>query len=356
MRNKSSASLDPKINDKIVAFNDALVARLDNTNFYTEDAANNTFYLQDEYDEEDVDLNTTPTDKEYDDMILDDVPDSDDLTDELMDKYLGAELMFDVGSGSERRGRVVKRSRGLDGQAIGQAHSNPLFDTHQYVIEFSDGSTDEYLANVIAENMFAQVDNKGNQYQLLKEITDHRKDLSAVSISDGYYVVSKNGNRKPKTTTRGWELLVNWKDGSSDWVKLKDIKDLYPIEIAEYAVASRIAEEPAFNWWVKDVLRKRNRIISKVKSRYWKTTHKFGIQVPKTVDDALRLDEETGTNLWRKAIEKEMSKVSVAWKEHEGTGTPQDARQGRVADMIGFQEIKCHMIFDVKMDFTRKAR
>ena len=74
------------------------------------------------------------------------------------------------------------------------------------------------------------------------------------------------------------------------------------------------------------------------------------------MDDALRLDEETGTNLWRKAIEKEMSKVSVAWKEHEGTGTPQDAREGRVADMIGFQEIKCHMIFDVKMDFTRKAR
>ena len=24
--------------------------------------------------------------------------------------------------------------------------------------------------------------------------------------------------------------------------------------------------------------------------------------------------------------------------------------------MIGYQEIKCHLIFDVKMDFTRKAR
>jgi hypothetical protein len=27
-----------------------------------------------------------------------------------------------------------------------------------------------------------------------------------------------------------------------------------------------------------------------------------------------------------------------------------------VKDIIGFQEIGCHIIFDIKMDFTRKAR
>ena len=70
-------------------------------------------------------------------------------------------------------------------------------------------------------------------------------------------------------TTQGWELLVQWKDGSVSWEKLKDLKESNPVEVAEYAVANRIVEEPAFAWWVPHTLRKRNRIISKVKSQYW---------------------------------------------------------------------------------------
>ena len=36
--------------------------------------------------------------------------------------------------------------------------------------------------------------------------------------------------------------------------------------------------------------------------------------------------------------------------------TPDQVRSGNAPGLIGFQEIKCHMIFDVKIDFTRKAR
>jgi hypothetical protein len=79
------------------------------------------------------------------------------------------------------------------------------------------------------------------------------------------------------------------------------------IEIAKFVVVNHLVEEPAFKWWVPKVLRKRNRIISKVKSRYWKTTHKFGIQLPHSVEEALQIDEETGTDFWGKAINKEMS-------------------------------------------------
>jgi hypothetical protein len=37
-------------------------------------------------------------------------------------------------------------------------------------------------------------------------------------------------------------------------------KQPYPILVAEYAYANRIHEEPAFAWWVGDVVRKRDRI------------------------------------------------------------------------------------------------
>jgi hypothetical protein len=95
-------------------------------------------------------------------------------------------------------------------------------------------------------------------------------------MADGMYV-NKNGSKKPKTTTRGWELLIVWKDGSSSWVILKDLKESFPVQLTEYAARNKIAEEPDFVWWVAYTIRKRDRIILKVKSKYWKRTHKFGI-------------------------------------------------------------------------------
>ena len=50
-----------------------------------------------------------------------------------------------------------------------------------------------------------------------------------------------------------------------------------------------------------------------------------------------------------------MKKANVAYEEVEGC-TLEQVRSGQVEELLGFQEIKCHVIFDVKMDFTRKAR
>jgi hypothetical protein len=73
--------------------------------------------------------------------------------------------------------------------------------------------------------------------------------------------------------------------------------------------------------------------------------------VPKTVKEALAINGEMRTDFWRKAL----GKVKVAWKTADGV-TPEQAQTGKEPSLIGFQEIQCHVIFDVKMDFTRKAR
>lgn len=117
------------------------------------------------------------------------------------------------------------------------------------------------------------------------------------------------------------------------------------METAEYAVANKISMEPAFAWWARDVLQRQDRIIKKVKSRYWKRTHKYGIELPKTVAEALEIDRKTSTDFWAKAIDKEMRKVEMAFEFLEDDQIP-----------IGYKEIKCHLIFDIKMDLTRKAR
>ena len=49
-----------------------------------------------------------------------------------------------------------------------------------------------------------------------------------------------------------------------------------------------------------------------------------------------------------------MSKADCAYEAVEGI-TPEQARRSE-GELIGYQGIKCHLNFDVKMNFTRKAR
>jgi hypothetical protein len=109
-----------------------------------------------------------------------------------------------------------------------------------------DGLLMSYHANVIAENIFAKCDDKGGRrHAILDEIIDHKADKG--------FVNTKRGKKVPKKTTKGWKLLCHWKDGSTDWIKMKYVKDLNPIELAEYAVANRIQEEPAFFFYAYDL-------------------------------------------------------------------------------------------------------
>ncbi len=196
----------------------------------------------------------------------------------------------------------------------------------------------EYTANVIAESMYAQCDTEGRQHLLLDAIIDHRKGGHAVKKADMY--IQAGSNRQIRKTTKGWHLCVEWKDGTTTWEQLADLKESYPVQVAEYATARGIGDEPAFVWWVPYVLSKRDQIIAAVSKRYQKRTHKFGIRIPKDVEEAIKIDEENGNTLWQDAIAKEMGNVRVAFKILE---------DGEVVP-VGHQEIRCHLVFDVKME------
>ncbi len=152
------------------------------------------------------------------------------------------------------------------------------------------------------------------------------------------------------SSTIGWQVCCQWKDGSKSWENLADLKESHPLETAEYAVTQGIDHKPAFNWWVPHVLKKHGWIISLVCKRtthYLKSTHKFGIDMPKTVKEALDLDHKNGNTLRADAIAKEMKEICIAFNIlPDGHSAP-----------IGYQKIPYHMIFDLKMeDFRQKAR
>jgi hypothetical protein len=213
----------------------------------------------------------------------------------------------------------LRQNTDFDGKPIGVANSNPLLDTREYICEYPDGTLDTYHANTIAENLWSQCDSEGNEFMLYKEIIDHRKNDKAMSHDDGFIV--ENGVSKPKNTTAGWEILVEFTNGEIQWLPLKVVKESNPIELADYAVNNKIENEPAFKWCVPYTLRKRERIIKKVKAKYWRTSHKFGIRLPKNVEEALRIDAENNNTLWRDAIEKEMSKAKISYSAVEDAMT-----------------------------------
>jgi hypothetical protein len=112
-------------------------------------------------------------------------------------------------------------------------------------VEYPDGHKASLAANAIAENMFVQVDDEGNRRVMFDAITDHRTDGSEIKQQDAF-VHTRSGTQRRKETTRGWEILVQWKDGSTTWIALKDMKNSNPVQLAEYATQRRIAGEPAF--------------------------------------------------------------------------------------------------------------
>ena len=59
-------------------------------------------------------------------------------------------------------------------------------------------------------------------------------------------------------------------------------------------------------------------ILVKVKSNYWLRTHKFGIRIPKSVEEAKRIDKANHNTLWWEAICKEMNTVRPAFEIVEG--------------------------------------
>ncbi|CAJ1948165.1 unnamed protein product [Cylindrotheca closterium] len=126
------------------------------------------------------------------------------------------------------------------------------------------------------------------------------------------------------------------------------MKKSFPVEFADYAKLKAIDDEPTFAWWVPHVQRKRDSFIQKIKSKYWERTHKYGIRIPTSVKEAIKIDQENGDTMWQDAIKMEMKNNRIAFEGYNGD----------VSKLVGYKQITGHMVFDVKLgkNFRRKAR
>ena len=297
-------------------------------------------------EDNEVDDNETMTSKQHID-IEDSVDSQGKLMNQLpaYDRLLNAKIMVQAEEG-QVSGKVIKQAFGLDGKVAGNYDENPYLNLIMYEVELVDGRIKEYRVNIIAEKMLTQVDSDFFSQTLMEGIIDYKHDDLIATPKAEKYITTGSGQRRLWKTTAGWKLLVKWKDESESWVKLYELKESHPVETAEFAKSRGIDDEAAFIWWVPHTLRKRNAIILAVKMRLQKTTHKYGIEIPTSVEHAMEINQKNGNTMWRDALALEMFNVGVAFEILE-EDQPAPA---------GWKKASRHLIWDVKMDFTRKAR
>ena len=120
----------------------------------------------------------------------------------------------------------------------------------------------------------------------IEEITGHKLNL-----------------RKKKKTPY---LQVRWTTGMTTWEPLRLIKKDVPVMAARYIITHKLGKY-FHQDWEKRAVNRAAKVISKMRrAAGCSRSEMFGVQIPKTVEAALRMDQENGDNLWQEAIKKEM--------------------------------------------------
>ncbi|KAL7477898.1 hypothetical protein ACHAW6_003681 [Cyclotella cf. meneghiniana] len=182
-------------------------------------------------------------------------------------------------------------------------HKQPAMDTGIYEVCVLYICTKELTANAITEALYAQCDPGSNQYSwIIKRIPML---LSLTTIRSRLVGVRRMFHAPPEVGS----CIVNGRMAELLGRSCQITKSL-TLECALY-------------------LRSQITSLIKFRSAYFhKWSHKFGIELPKTVEEAYTIDKATGTTFWHNAIKLEINNY-----------------------------MQLHMIVDVKIeDFCHKAQ
>jgi hypothetical protein len=136
---------------KVKDFEKKLREHFDDSNFILQGEDGIDLKMLEDLDDESngamVEDGITPTEEEYDGMIVEECPEANDKV--VVDRYLNMELWMGAGTDDERWGQVIKHAKCIGGEPVGHAHANPFFNTREYEVEFTNGTIEQYAANVI---------------------------------------------------------------------------------------------------------------------------------------------------------------------------------------------------------------
>ena len=199
-------------------------------------------------------------------------------------------------------------------------------------------------------------DGKQEIYQyttLIDKLTHHEEDgierWEFDTILNHRYTRDKDGKQI-------LEVLVKWVgDWEPTWEPMATIKKDDPVTLAQYAYDRGLTNQQVWRWAKRyckseEKLRRsvrQARIQAKRSGRAIK--YKFGVRIPRTIQEAYVLDKENGNNLWREAIQKEVNLLTEIYPSFKTPDKPEDITPD-------YQFIPILWVLDCKVDGRRRAR
>ena len=136
------------------------------------------------------------------------------------------DISMDSGGEEPQIAKVVKWMKNNEGNPMWMSNKNPIVDTKVHDIKLPDGFCQPVAANLIAENLFAKVNQEEKSQKLINMIIDVRKTDKAVKDKHAFDI-SSNGTKQQKVTTQVWEVFIQWRYRKTTWNTIKDVKDYF---------------------------------------------------------------------------------------------------------------------------------
>ena len=160
------------------------------------------------------------------------------------------------------------------------------------------------------------------------------------------------GHRKNHESGRGHQVLIQWGDGTSTWNDLGTTFQDDPITVSLYAQKNGLLDTPGWKdckRYVKNE-KKLARMINqaRLKVNRTKPVYKYGYQIPRNHNEAVKIDKKYGNTKWQDAEKLEIKQL-FEYEAFEDLG--KDAPVPK-----GYTQIPCHFVYDVKHDGRHKAR
>lgn len=181
-------------------------------------------------------------------------------------------------------------------------------------------------------------------YNRMLDWCDHDKDKD-----DFYRILSISGHRRK---SKEWEVLVNWASGQSTWHGMNQIFQDDPVTVSMYAKKHGLLDTEGWKRCKRYCKNSKTlgRMLNQVRLKNFRNrpVYKYGLQVPRSHEEAMMIDEKNGDHRWAESEAKELSQL-MEYDSFESLGVGAPIPEG-------YKKIPCHFVYDIKHDGRFKSR
>ena len=239
-------------------------------------------------------------------------------------------LMEEMEDGQKHRARIVEAIEDHDEKT----KSSP--DHVKFKVSVNDDQYEEVLSYTEIVSRLEQ-DEDGDVIWKFRRITGHEGPLT---------------KHHPNYRGSNYNVMVEWENGEVTAEPLTTIAADDPVTCAIYARDNKLLDTPGWKRF-KSIARRQKKLFrmanqAKLRSFNSAPRYKYGYEVPRTYDQAVRLDQRNANTKWQDATKTEMAQLDEydTFKDLGKDAKPPD----------GYKKIRVHLVFDVKHDGRHKSR